>query len=73
MAARTQITERLHIRLNLLKLLGELVDLLHLIVDHLHRFRDVLRMQRLRKNVRDGIGDDDLCAERGRGENEGRE
>jgi len=39
-----RITERLHIRLNLLKLLRERAYLLHLIVDHLHRLRDVLRV-----------------------------
>ena len=59
-----RITKCLHVGLNLLKLLVQRIDLLHLISDLLNLLRDVLNVLDLRKGIGDRIGDHDLRAEK---------
>ena len=63
------VAERFHVSLDLLQLLGERVDLLHLVVDHLDRLRDVLDVHDLVEHVGNRVGHDVL---RVRGRRRGR-
>jgi len=65
-----RITKRLHVGLNLLKLLVQRIDLLHLIGNLLNLLRDVLNVLDLREGVGDGIRDHDLRAENRRRDDE---
>ena len=65
------VAERFHIRLDLLKFLGECIDLLHLVLNHLDILGDVFQMHFLGKGVSDWIGDNLLGSEEWRNDDKG--